>query len=84
MGGEGGKKKLDNLQGGPYATASMSGPLSPDMLKRGAPHPVHVWTERGDLENAGQEEGCQEEGCEEEVSAPGKGGVESITLPRFS
>ena len=77
------KKKLDKPERRPYATASMSSPLSPEMLKRGALHPVHDWTERGDLENAGQEEGCEEEGCEEEVSAPERGGG-PITLPRFS
>ena len=30
------KKTLDNVEVGPYATASMSSPLSPEILKRGA------------------------------------------------
>jgi hypothetical protein len=48
------------------------------MLIRGA-DPVHAWTERGDLENAGQEEGS-EEGDQEEEVGPGvwlvEGGVD--------
>ena len=46
------------------------------MLIRGA-DPVHAWTERGDLENAGQEEGSEEGDQEEEVRPRGvvwKGG----------
>ena len=74
------KKRLDKVWGAPYATDSMSGPLSPEMLKRGA-YPVHSWTERGDLNDAGQEEGCQEGDQEEEVSARGKRGGGPITLP---
>jgi hypothetical protein len=67
------KKRLDKALSAPYPTPSMSSPLSPDMLKRG-PYPVHSWTERGDLTNAGQEEGRREEGRseEEEVSALGQ------------
>ena len=65
------KKTLDNVEVGPYATASMSSPLSPEMLNRGSS--VHAWTERGDLENAGQEEGSEEGDQEEEVRAPGCG-----------
>ena len=74
------KKDLDKVKVAPYPTPSMSGPLSPDMLKRGA-NPVHFWTERGDLNDAGEEEGCQEGDQEEEVSAPGKRGGGPITLP---
>jgi len=51
------------------------------MLKRGAT--VQPWTERGDLLNAGEEEGSQEGDQEEEVGAPGKKGGWSFT-PRFS
>ena len=40
------------------------------MLIRGA-DPVHAWTERGDLENAGQEEGSEEGDQEEEVRPRG-------------
>ena len=78
------KKTLDKVGGGPYATASMSSPLSPEMLTKGADH-VQPWTERGDLKNAGQEEGCQEgRKQEEEVSAPGIRGGGPITLPSLS
>jgi hypothetical protein len=55
------------------------------MLIRGA-DPVQIWTERGDLTNAGEEEGCQEgRNQEEEVGAPGcvgRGGG-PITSPFF-
>ena len=72
---------LDKVKWAPYATPSMRGLLSPEMLKRGAT--VQIWTERGDPLNAGQEEGCQEGNQEEEVGAPGKKGGWSIT-PHFS
>jgi hypothetical protein len=49
----------------------MSSPISPEMLIGGADL-VHAWTERGDCENAGEEEGRGQEGHqEEEVGAPG-------------
>ena len=67
------EKDVDKGGVAPYPTPSMSSPLSPDMLIRGA-IPVQIWTERGDLTDGCQEEG--EEGCEEEeVGAPGNGGV---------
>ena len=74
-----GEKTLDKVKLAPYATPSMRGPLSPEMLTRGTT--VQIWTERGDPLNAGQEEGCQEGDQEEEVGAPGKGGVDRFTLP---
>jgi hypothetical protein len=42
----------------------------------GAADLVHIWTERGDLKHAGEEEGRSQEGRneEEEVGAPGCGG----------
>ena len=75
-----GEKTLDKASVASYPTPSMRSPLSPDMLTRG-PHSVHSWTERGDLTNAGEEEGCQEGDEEEEVSAPGKGGVDRSPSP---
>ena len=64
------KKSLDKGYWRPYPTPSMSSSLSPEMLTRGSS--VHAWTERGDLTNAGEEEGCQEGRLEEEeVGAPG-------------
>ena len=70
-----GKKMLDKGGVGSYPTASMSSPGSPEMLIRAA-DPVQIWTERGDLTNAGQEEGRSQEGRneEEEVGAPGFSG----------
>ena len=76
-----GEKTLDKVKLAPYATPSMRGPLSPEMLTRGTT--VQIWTERGDPLNAGQEEGCQEGDQEEEVGAPGKKGGWILT-PRFS
>ena len=76
-----GEKMLDKVKRAPYATPSMRGLLSPEMLKRGAT--VQIWTERGDPLNAGQEEGSQEGDQEEEVGAPGKKGGWSFT-PHFS
>ena len=60
-----GKKMLDTGGAGPYATPSMRKPSSPTMLARATP--VHSWTERGDHEDAGEEEG---QGQEEEVGRP--------------
>jgi len=57
-----GKKMLDTSEGEPYATSSMRMPSSPTMLARATR--VHSWTERGDYEDAGEEEG---QGQEEEV-----------------
>jgi hypothetical protein len=76
------KKVLDMVRRRPYATPSMSSPLSPEMLARGS-FPVHSWTERGDLKNGRQEEGSEEGVEEEEVSASGKRGGGPITLPVF-
>src|SRR5258708_5600555 len=58
------KKSLDNPRAAPYATPSMSSPLSPTMLIRGSF--VHAWTERGDHLNGRDEEGDQEGGSEDE------------------
>jgi hypothetical protein len=46
---------------------------------------VHAWTERGDLQNAGQEEGRRQEGRseEEEVSALDRKGGWTDHPPRF-
>ena len=72
------KKTLDKARAPPYATPSMSSPLSPEMLIGG--FFVHAWTERGDLINGCEEEGCQEGRLEEEeVSAPGTRGGGPIT-----
>ena len=76
-----GEKVLDKGGGAPYATPSMRSLLSPDMLTRGTT--VQLWTERGDFQNAGQEEGSQEGDQEKEVGAPGKKGGWILT-PRFS
>jgi hypothetical protein len=76
------KKMLDNALGDAYPTPSMSMSSSPDILEMGACF-VHAWTERGDLQNAREEEGGQEGHEEEEVTGcPGKGGV-SIHPPLF-
>lgn len=52
----------------------MSTPSAREMLASEVAS-VHVWTERGDLKDAGEEEGREEGNEEEEVSGPGnKGG----------
>ena len=62
------KKALDNPLGSPYPTPSMSSLLSPEMLEsETGGHPL--WSERGDSQNAGQEEGFEEE-VEEALGAP--------------
>jgi hypothetical protein len=53
------------------------------MLARGVAS-VHFWTERGDLKDAGEEEGREEGNEEEEVSGPGIRGGGPITLPVLS
>jgi hypothetical protein len=53
------------------------------MLARGVDF-VHFWTERGDLKDAGEEEGREEGNEEEEVSGPGIRGGGPITLPVLS
>ena len=61
----GAEKMLDKVGTDPYATPSMSSPLATDMWARG-PSYVHLWTERGDLKNGREEEGCEEGSQEEE------------------
>ena len=64
------KKALDNPPGSPYPTPSMSSLLSPEMLEsETGGHPL--WSERGDSQNAGQEEGFEEE-VEEALSVWGR------------
>ena len=55
--GFGAKKKLDNPSTPPYPTPSMSTPSSPDILEWGLSQ-AQLWAERGDLTDAGEEEGC--------------------------
>ena len=78
----GAEKMLDMGGTDPYATPSMSSPLATDMWARG-PSYVHLWTERGDLKNGREEEGCEEGSEEEEVRAPGKKGGWTDHPPRF-
>lgn len=77
------EKTLDKAGTDPYATPSMSSPSAREMLARGRTF-VHVWTERGDLKDAGEEEGREEGNEEEEVSGPGTRGGGPITLPVLS
>ena len=61
----------------------MSTPSSPDILEWGQSL-VHLWTERGDLTDASQEEGRKEGDEEEEVrGCPGKGGSSVSRPPSF-
>ena len=69
---------LDTGEDGPYATSSMRMPSSPTMLARATP--VQIWTERGDYEDAGEEEG---QGQEEEVRRPREKGRADASLSRF-
>jgi hypothetical protein len=60
----------------------MSTPSSPDILEWEGSQ-AQFWAERGDLKDAGEEEG-QEGRQEEEVrGCPGKGGWNQFTLPLF-
>jgi hypothetical protein len=77
------QKTLDKGKPDPYATPSMSSPLATDMWA-GGPFYVHFWTERGDLTNGREEEGCEEGSEEEEVSAPGKKGGWTDHPPCFT
>jgi hypothetical protein len=77
------EKTLDKAGTDPYATRSMSSSSAREMLTRGLAS-VHVWTERGDLRDAGEEEGREEGNEEEEVSGPGIRGGGPITLPVLS
>ena len=77
------EKTLDKVGSDPYATRSMSIPSAREMLARGMAS-VHFWTERGDLKDAGEEEGREEGNEEEEVSGPGIRGGGPITLPVLS
>ena len=73
-----GKKMLDTRGVGPYATSSMRTPSSPTMLSEG--DLVQSWTERGDLKDAGEEEG---QGQEEEVRRPRVKGERANRSPIF-
>ena len=73
-----GQKMLDTGEDGPYATSSMRTPSSPTMLARATP--VQIWTERGDYEDAGEEEG---QGQEEEVRRPREKGERTHRSPVF-
>ena len=77
------EKTLDKVGSDPYATRSMSTPSAREMLARGVDS-VHFWTERGDLKDAGEEEGREEGNDDEEVSGPGIRGGGPITLPVLS